>query len=55
MNGVVIGRGSIIGAGSVLLEGMEVPNFSMVVGSPAKVKKSYDSSLKSSYLISYLE
>ncbi len=45
MNGVVIGRGSIIGAGSVLLEGMEVPNFSMVVGSPAKVKKSYDSSI----------
>ena len=45
MNGVLIGRGSIIGAGSVLLEGMEVPNFSMVVGSPAKVKKSYDSSI----------
>ena len=45
MNGVLIGRGSIIGAGSVLLEGMEVPNFSMVVGSPAKVKKSYDSTI----------
>ncbi len=42
MNGVRIGRGSIIGAGSVLLEGMEFPEFSMVVGSPAKVKKIYD-------------
>ncbi len=42
MNGVRIGRGSIIGAGSVLLEGMEFPEFSMVVGSPAKVKKIYN-------------
>ena len=45
MNGVRIGRGSIIGAGSVLLEGREFPEFSMVVGSPAKVKKTYDESI----------
>ena len=45
MNGVKIGRGSIIGAGAVLLEEMEVPEFSMVVGSPANVKKTYDESI----------
>ena len=45
MNGVRIGRGSIIGAGSVLLEKMEVPDFSLVVGSPAKVRKTYDESI----------
>ena len=45
MNGVRIGRGSIIGAGAVLLEGMKVPEFSMVVGSPAKVRKVYDESI----------
>ena len=45
MNGVRIGRGSIIGAGAILLEGMVVPEFSMVVGSPAKVRKTYDESI----------
>ena len=45
MNGAKIGRGSIIGAGAVLLEEMEVPEFSMVVGSPAKVRKTYDESI----------
>ena len=45
MNGVRIGRGSIIGAGAVLLEGMEIPEFSMVIGSPAKIKKTYDESI----------
>ena len=33
----VIGRGSVVGAGALVLEGMEVPPFSLVVGSPAKV------------------
>jgi carbonic anhydrase/acetyltransferase-like protein (isoleucine patch superfamily) len=45
MNGVKIGRGSIVGAGAVLLEGMVVPPFSMVVGSPAKVRKTYEESI----------
>ena len=45
MNGVRIGRGSIIGAGAVLLESMEVPEFSLVVGSPANVRKTYDESI----------
>ena len=32
-----IGRGSIIGAGALVLEGTEIPPYSLVVGSPAKV------------------
>jgi len=40
-----IGRGSIVGAGAVLLEGMEVPPFSMVVGSPAKIRKTYEETI----------
>ena len=39
MNGVRIGEGSIVGAGSLLLKRTEIPPFSLVVGSPAKVKK----------------
>ncbi|CAL1134799.1 unnamed protein product [Cladocopium goreaui] len=42
LNRAVIGRGSVVGAGALVLEGMEVPPFSLVVGSPAKVKKTYD-------------
>ena len=42
MNGCMIGRGSIIGAGSILLENQEIPPFSLVVGSPGQVKKTYD-------------
>jgi len=41
MNGAVIGRGSIVGAGAVVLEDTVIPPFSLVVGSPAQVKKSY--------------
>ena len=36
LNRAVIGRGSVVGAGALVLEGMEVPPFSLVVGSPAK-------------------
>ena len=41
MNGVRIGEGSIVRAGSLLLEGTEIPSFSLATGSPAKVKKTY--------------
>lgn len=41
MNGAKIGRGSIIAAGAVLLEKAEIPPFSLVVGSPGKVVKTY--------------
>ena len=45
MNAARIGRGSIVGAGAVVLEEMEVPPFSLVVGNPAKVKKTYPPSI----------
>lgn len=40
LDGAVIGKGSIVGAGAVVSAGMQVPPGSLVVGLPAKVKKS---------------
>jgi carbonic anhydrase/acetyltransferase-like protein (isoleucine patch superfamily) len=37
LNRVVVGSGSIIGAGAVCREGMEIPPDSLVVGVPARV------------------
>lgn len=45
MNGAVIGRGSIVGAGALVLEGMIVPPFSLVVGNPGRVRKTYPPSI----------
>ena len=45
MTGVNMGRGSIVVAGTVVLEGTEVPPFSMIAGSPAKVRKTYEESI----------
>jgi carbonic anhydrase/acetyltransferase-like protein (isoleucine patch superfamily) len=39
LNGVHVGTGSIVAAGSLLVEGMKVPPRSLVMGSPAKVKR----------------
>lgn len=41
MNGARIGQGSIVGAGAVVLEGFECPAYSLVVGNPAYIKKTY--------------
>jgi carbonic anhydrase/acetyltransferase-like protein (isoleucine patch superfamily) len=40
LNGAVIGSGSIVAAGSLVVENMQVPPRSLVMGSPAKVKRS---------------
>jgi gamma-carbonic anhydrase len=40
LNGAVIGSGSIVAAGSLVVERMQVPARSLVMGSPAKVKRS---------------
>jgi len=37
LNRVVVGSGSIVGAGAVCREGMEIPPNSLVVGVPAKI------------------
>jgi carbonic anhydrase/acetyltransferase-like protein (isoleucine patch superfamily) len=39
LNGVHVGSGSIVAAGTLLVEGMKVPPKSLVVGSPGKVKR----------------
>jgi carbonic anhydrase/acetyltransferase-like protein (isoleucine patch superfamily) len=39
LNGAHIGSGSIVAAGSLVVEGMKVPARSLVMGSPAKVKR----------------
>ena len=43
MNGAVIKKGSIIGAGALVKENMIVPEGSVVVGMPAKVIKQTNS------------
>ena len=39
LHGCTVGRGSLIGAGSLVLENQVIPDGSLVVGSPAKVKR----------------
>jgi carbonic anhydrase/acetyltransferase-like protein (isoleucine patch superfamily) len=39
LNGAHVGAGSILAAGTLLVEGMKVPAKSLVMGSPGKVKR----------------
>ena len=39
MNGARVGTGSIIGAGTVLTQGTEIPPYSLVLGTPGRVRK----------------
>ena len=39
LNGVTIGTGSIVAAGSLVVENMQVPPRSLVMGSPARVRR----------------
>ena len=41
MNKVVIGKGSVIAAGTVVLEKTIIPPYALVTGSPGKIKKIY--------------
>src|SRR6202048_4474640 len=42
MNGARIRRGSIVGAGSVITEGKQFPEYSLIIGSPARVIRTLD-------------
>lgn len=42
MNHAVIGTGSVVAAGAVVLENTVIPPWSLVTGSPGRVKKTYD-------------
>ena len=37
MNGAIIRRGSVVGAGAVITEGKEFPEYSLIIGAPARV------------------
>jgi len=37
MNGAKIGRGAVVGAGSVITEGKQFPEYSLIIGSPARL------------------
>jgi carbonic anhydrase/acetyltransferase-like protein (isoleucine patch superfamily) len=39
MDGAVIGEDSVVGAGALIVEGTIVPPKSLILGSPAKVKR----------------
>jgi carbonic anhydrase/acetyltransferase-like protein (isoleucine patch superfamily) len=41
MNRAVIGKGSVIAAGTLILENTVVPPYSLVAGSPGKIKKTF--------------
>ena len=41
MNQAVIGRGSVVAAGAIVLEKTIIPPYSLVTGSPGRVKKTY--------------
>jgi carbonic anhydrase/acetyltransferase-like protein (isoleucine patch superfamily) len=41
MGGARIGQGAIVGAGAVVLEETQIPPYSLAVGNPARVKKTY--------------
>lgn len=45
LNGVHVGRGSVIGAGAVCTEGMRIPPDSLVLGVPARVVRQTDRAL----------
>lgn len=42
LNGAKIGKNCLVGANALITEGMEIPDGSMVLGSPAKVVKQLD-------------
>lgn len=46
LNRVVVGRGSLVGAGAVCTEGMVIPPNSLVLGVPARVVRPTDDALR---------
>lgn len=42
LNKAKIGKGSIVGAGAVVTEGKEFPDYSLIIGAPAKVVRQLD-------------
>ena len=58
LNRVVVGRGSLVGAGAVCSEGLVIPPNSLVLGVPGRIVRSGDETLRSrgaSAVAAYLE
>jgi carbonic anhydrase/acetyltransferase-like protein (isoleucine patch superfamily) len=45
LNGAKVGKGCLIGANALVTEGKDIPDYSMVVGQPAKVIRPIDEAL----------
>jgi carbonic anhydrase/acetyltransferase-like protein (isoleucine patch superfamily) len=52
LNGAKIGRGCLIGAGALITEGKEIPDFSLVMGAPGKVVRELDEAARAKLLAS---
>lgn len=52
LNGAKIGKGCIIGAQALIPEGKEIPDYSLVVGSPGKVIRQLDETARQGLLMS---
>ena len=46
LNGAKIGKHCLIGANTLIPEGMEIPDGSMVIGSPGKIRRELNDSQK---------
>jgi carbonic anhydrase/acetyltransferase-like protein (isoleucine patch superfamily) len=46
LNGVHVGRGSVIGAGAVCTEGMRIAPYSLVLGVPGRVVRGTDDAMR---------
>jgi carbonic anhydrase/acetyltransferase-like protein (isoleucine patch superfamily) len=52
LNKAVIGKGCIVAAGSIVTEGKEFPDYSMIMGSPAKVVRQLDEATAQKLMLS---
>ena len=52
LNGAQIGKGCLIGANALITEGMVVPDGSLVLGSPGKIKGELNEDQKQGLLLS---
>ena len=51
LNGAIIGKNCLIGANALVTEGMNIPDGSMVLGSPAKVIKKLDKETQEKFMM----
>ena len=52
LNGATIGRGCLIGAGSLITEGKQIPDCSLLMGSPGRVVRILEAEAQARLLMS---